>query len=79
MTALLARQVEANVRPRPSSTEYRPPIDRSDPILAITPNFDRTIDRRLRNHSTPKSNPQVRQTANPDYSRRGVKEVVSVD
>ena len=45
MTALLALQIDAKTRPRPGSTEYRPPIDPPEPILAITPNFDRASDR----------------------------------
>ena len=60
MRALLARQIDAKARPRPSSAENRPAIDPSEPILAVSPNFDRATD-------------------SPDYSRHGVKEVVSVD
>ena len=63
MRALLARQIDAKARPRPSSAENRPAIDPSEPILAVSPNFDRASDRRQRNHSTPKSNAQVRHTA----------------
>ena len=62
MRALLARQIDAKARPRPSSAENRPAIDPSEPILAVSPNFDRATDRRQRNHSTPNSDPQVRQT-----------------
>ena len=64
MRALLARQIDAKARPRPSSAENRPAIDPSEPILAVSPNFDRATDRRQPNHSTPNSDPQVRQTAN---------------
>ena len=63
MRALLARQIDAKARPRPSSAENRPAIDPSEPILAVSPNFDRATDRRQPNHSTPNSDPQVRQTA----------------
>ena len=62
MRALLARQIDAKARPRPSSAENRPAIDPSEPILAVSPNFDRATDRRQPNHSTPNSDPQVRQT-----------------
>ena len=65
MRALLARQIDAKARPRPSSAENRPAIDPSEPILAVSPNFDRATDRRQPNHSTPNSDPQVRQTASP--------------
>ena len=71
MRALLARQIDAKARPRPSSAENRPAIDPSEPILAVSPNFDRATDRRQPNHSTPNSDPQVRQTARtsrmPDF------------
>ena len=63
MRALLARQIDAKPRPRPSSAENRPAIDPSEPILAVSPNFDCATDRRQPNHSTPNSDPQVRQTA----------------
>ena len=66
MRALLARQIDAKARPRPSSAENRPAIDPSEPILAVSPNFDRATDRRQPNHSTPNSDPQVRQTASVD-------------
>ena len=65
MRALLARQIDAKARPRPSSAENRPAIDPSEPILAVSPNFDRATDRRQPNHSTPNSDPQVRHTASP--------------
>ena len=45
MTALLARQVDPKARPRPVSAENRPAIDPSEPILAISPNFDRATER----------------------------------
>ena len=66
--ALLARQIDAKARPRPSSAENRPAIDPSEPILAVSPNFDRATDRRQPNHSTPNSDPQVRQTAKVNQS-----------
>ena len=69
MRALLARQIDAKARPRPSSAENRPAIDPSEPILAVSPNFDRATDRRQPNHSTPNSDPQVRQTASTIFTR----------
>ena len=64
---LLARQIDAKARPRPSSAENRPAIDPSEPILAVSPNFDRATDRR-QDHSTPNSDPKVRHTASPKDS-----------
>ena len=69
MRALLARQIDAKARPRPSSAENRPAIDPSEPILAVSPNFDRATDRRQPNHSTPNSDPKVRHTASPKSCR----------
>ena len=69
MRALLARQIDAKARPRPSSAENRPAIDPSEPILAVSPNFDRATDRRQPNHSTPNSDPQVRQTASSEFTQ----------
>jgi hypothetical protein len=45
MTALLALQVDAKARPPPSSAQNRLPIDPSEPILAVSPNFERATDR----------------------------------
>ena len=67
MRALLARQIDAKARPRPSSAENRPAIDPSEPILAVSPNFDRATDRRQPNHSTPNSDPKVRHTVSPHF------------
>ena len=72
MRALLARQIDAKARPRPSSAENRPAIDPSEPILAVSPNFDRATDRRQPNHSTPNSDPQVRQTASLAWCAAGL-------
>ena len=53
------REGAVGARPRPSSAENRPAIDPSEPILAVSPNFDRATDRRQPNHSTPNSDPQA--------------------
>ena len=77
MRALLARQIDAKARPRPSSAENRPAIDPSEPILAVSPNFDRATDRRQPNHSTPNSDPKVRHTASLPLSELELDATVS--
>ena len=66
VTALLARQAVQKPGHSPEASEIRRPIAPSEQILAVSPNFDRASDRRQRNHSTPKSNAQVRHTASVD-------------
>jgi hypothetical protein len=63
-TAAEGRRRRHDFRPaKAEAPEIARPIDPSQPILAVSPNLDRTTDRRHRIHLTPKSKPQVQQTA----------------